>query len=246
MVATIVGADGAGESYRMMSQSYGFLDSVVMLILFNLRPDENNNGFTETSLSEGRCNILLLQLDTRFFDLVFMVDIAIVVEDSTTWIYSGCGGVGDSSSSLLEILIVGIEPLLLFSTNIHMFLISNANGCRQEHKLARDHNQHENRLSFASSPRVHICVSIILHNVTMEIRGEHGPRTGPDQIGLAKTELVQTARQRSGPKWSGKEECLAEGGEIFLLKDYPLQIMDAKVLVHKEGERVSGGEPSDG
>ncbi|GJX95683.1 S-adenosyl-L-methionine-dependent methyltransferases superfamily protein [Tanacetum coccineum] len=45
MVATIVGADGAGESYRMMSQSYGFLDSVVMLILFNLRPVENNNGF---------------------------------------------------------------------------------------------------------------------------------------------------------------------------------------------------------
>ncbi|GJR93134.1 F-box domain, cyclin-like protein [Tanacetum coccineum] len=45
MVATIVVADGAGESYRMMSQSYGFLDSVVMLILFNLRPVENNNGF---------------------------------------------------------------------------------------------------------------------------------------------------------------------------------------------------------
>nr|GEV93778.1 beta-1,3-galactosyltransferase GALT1 [Tanacetum cinerariifolium] len=39
-----------------------------------------------------------------------------------------CGGVGDSSSSSFEILIVGIGPL------------SNANGCRQEQKLARDHN----------------------------------------------------------------------------------------------------------
>ncbi|GJY70836.1 hypothetical protein Tco_0474539 [Tanacetum coccineum] len=42
--------------------------------------------------------ILLLTLDTGFFDLVFVVDIAIVVEDSTTWISGGCGGVGDFRS----------------------------------------------------------------------------------------------------------------------------------------------------
>nr|GEU32241.1 beta-galactosidase 10 [Tanacetum cinerariifolium] len=53
MVATIVGADGTGESYRMMSQSYGFLDSVVMLILFNLRPVGNNNGFLSNDIAKA-------------------------------------------------------------------------------------------------------------------------------------------------------------------------------------------------
>nr|GEZ60920.1 hypothetical protein [Tanacetum cinerariifolium] len=78
------------------------------------------------------------KLDVGFFDLVFMVDIAIVVEDSTTWICGGCGGVDESSSSSFEILIVGIRPLLLSETNIQS---SNANGCRQEQKkLAQDHN----------------------------------------------------------------------------------------------------------
>ncbi|GJZ66109.1 beta-1,3-galactosyltransferase GALT1 [Tanacetum coccineum] len=62
-------------------------------------------------------------LDTEFFDLVFMVDIAIVVEDSMTWICGGCGGVDDSSSSSFEILIVGIEPLLLSGTKIHKFIL---------------------------------------------------------------------------------------------------------------------------
>nr|GEX46346.1 hypothetical protein [Tanacetum cinerariifolium] len=77
------------------------------------------------------------KLDIGFFNIVFVVDIAIV-EDSTTWICGGCGGVDDSSSSSFEILIVGIGPLLLSGTNIHS---SNANGCRQEQKkLARDHN----------------------------------------------------------------------------------------------------------
>nr|GEW29590.1 hypothetical protein [Tanacetum cinerariifolium] len=63
------------------------------------------------------------KLDTGFFDLMFVVDIAIVVEDSTTLICSGCSGVGDSPSSSFKILIVGIGPLLLPGTNIHMFLM---------------------------------------------------------------------------------------------------------------------------
>nr|GEV77526.1 hypothetical protein [Tanacetum cinerariifolium] len=63
------------------------------------------------------------KLDIEFFDLVFVVDISIMVEDSKTWICSGCVGVGDSSSSSFEILIVGIGPLLLSGTNIHMFLM---------------------------------------------------------------------------------------------------------------------------
>ncbi|GKA86169.1 beta-1,3-galactosyltransferase GALT1 [Tanacetum coccineum] len=77
----------------------------------------------EMSLSGGQCNILLLQLDTGFFDLVFVVDISIVVEDSMTWICGRCGGVGDSSSSSFEILIIGIGPLLLSGTKIHKFLM---------------------------------------------------------------------------------------------------------------------------
>ncbi|GJX67196.1 hypothetical protein Tco_0302923 [Tanacetum coccineum] len=76
-----------------------------------VRYDQEGVYNEETSSSGGRCNILLLQLDTGFFNLVFVVDIAIVVEDSTTWICSGCGGVGDSSSSYFEILIVGIGPI---------------------------------------------------------------------------------------------------------------------------------------
>ncbi|GJT44971.1 RNA-directed DNA polymerase, eukaryota, reverse transcriptase zinc-binding domain protein [Tanacetum coccineum] len=128
MVAMISRANGAGKSYMMMSQSYGFLDSVVILILFNLRPVENNNGFLVLQMfkledvamgiwiadlkKNGLEVRIFKKLDIGFFDLMFVVDIAIVVEDSTTWICSGCGGVGNSSSSSFEILIVGIRPLM--------------------------------------------------------------------------------------------------------------------------------------